>query len=262
MPNLKSVGVLLREGTEHSALAQVRPLFERAGITLHMLNDHLPQQPLDMVIAMGGDGTVLKALDLMPGCPVLAINFGTVGFLTAGDRGEMEGLVARLLKGDYLVSERLLLRCEHPGGTAHVVNEIVLRSSWRMINVDVDVNGARIRAIRGDGVIVGTPTGSTGYLLSTGAPIVMPDVQCFVLDGINEYNFTSRPVIVAPDSRIHLTLQALLPNQRTELFVDGNLAGELKSGERITLERSSRRAQLIFFDQHYFFRNLSSRLGW
>jgi NAD+ kinase len=193
---------------------------------------------------------------------VLAINFGTVGFLTAGDRTELATLVGRLLKGDYLVSERLLLRCDLPGVTTHVVNEIVLRSTWRMIQVDVDVNGARIRTIRGDGVIVGTPTGSTGYLLSAGAPIVMPDVQCFVLDGINEYNFTSRAVIVGPSSNIRLHVPSVLPGQRVEALADGNLVGELLAGQDLTLRCSERRAQLIFFDEHYFFHNLSSRLGW
>jgi NAD+ kinase len=262
MPQLKAVGVLLRDGTDPAALTAVQPLFDRAGIRVHMLNQGLPKTPLDVVIAMGGDGTVLKALDLMPDCPVLAINFGTVGFLTAGDRTELAALVGRLLKGDYLISERLLLRCDFPGGTTHVVNEIVLKSTWRMIQVEVDVNGARIRTIRGDGVIVGTPTGSTGYLLSAGAPIVMPDVQCFVLDGINEYNFTSRAVIVAPTSHIRLHVPNLLPGQRVEMIADGNLVGELLPGQDLMLKCSERRAQLIFFDAHYFFHNLSSRLGW
>jgi NAD+ kinase len=262
MPQLKTVGVLLKDGTDPAALGEVKPLFDQAGIAVHLLNHKLPDSHLDVVIAMGGDGTVLKALDLMPGCPVLAINFGTVGFLTAGDRTELSTLVGRLLKGDYLISERLLLRCQHPGGVTHVVNEIVLRSSWRMMQVDVDVNGARIRTIRGDGVIVGTPTGSTGYLLSAGAPIVMPDVQCFVLDGINEYNFTSRAVILPPDCRIRLRVDTLLPDQRAELMADGNLVGELQAGQDLLLTCSERRAQLIFFDEHYFFRNLQSRLRW
>jgi NAD+ kinase len=264
MLRLKTVGVLLRDGTDPAALEEVRPLFDRQGIAVRVLDSvgGGAGGALDLVIAMGGDGTVLKALDLMPGCPVLAINFGTVGFLTAGDRTELAALVERLLRGEYIVSERLLLRCEYPGGVTHVVNEIVLRSTWRMMQVDVDVNGARIRTIRGDGVIVGTPTGSTGYLLSAGAPIVMPDVQCFVLDGINEYNFTSRAVILAPDSLIRLRVGSLLPGQRAEFMADGNLVGDLQPGQDLLLTRSDRRAQLIFFDEHYFFHNLQSRLRW
>jgi NAD+ kinase len=262
MGPIQVLGILMRDTTQAYPLAQLEALLGRHGIRVHILNDGLPVEQLDVVIAMGGDGTVLRALDLMPGCPVLAINFGTVGFLTAGESSELESLVARLLARDYLVSERLLLRCRHPWGTSHVVNEVVLRSSWRLMNVDVYVNDAKIRTIRGDGLILGTPTGSTGYLLSTGAPLVMPDVNCFILDGINEYNFTSRALILSPESRIRLHIPQLLEKQRAELFIDGNPVGELTPGQELHLDRSERRVQLIFFEKNYFFHNLSSRLSW
>jgi NAD+ kinase len=262
MIELKALGVLLRRGDQTYPLELLHALLARAGVRMHILDDHPPQEPLDLVIAMGGDGTVLKALDMMPGCPVLAINYGTVGFLTAGSRDDLELLVRRLIERQYIVSERLLLRCEHPGGTTHVVNEIVLRSSWRLMNVEVSVNGGKIRNIRGDGVIVGTPTGSTGYLLSTGAPLVMPDVECFILDGLNEYNFTSRTLILSPQSHIHLLVTNVFPGEHAHLYIDGNPVGPVPLGEEIRLQRSDRRAQLLFFDEHYFFRNLSSRLGW
>jgi len=262
MIHLKALGVLLREGGQPYPLDLLRTMLGQAGIRIHMLDDGRPPEPLDLVIAMGGDGTVLKALDMMPGCPVLAINFGTVGFLTAGGREELEQLLQRLIARQYIISERLLLRCDYPGGMAHVVNEIVLRSSWRLMNVEVSVNGGKIRNIRGDGMIVGTPTGSTGYLLSTGAPLVMPDVECFILDGLNEYNFTSRALILSPQSRIRLVVGPLLPDQTCNLYIDGNPICSVPAGQEIRLQRSDRRAQLLFFDEHYFFRNLSSRLGW
>lgn len=262
MIQLKALGVLLRDGGQGYPVDVLRTLVGKAGIRMHLLGDGPPPEPLDLVIAMGGDGTVLKALDLMPGCPVLAINFGTIGFLTAGGRDELEHLVQRLINREYLISERLLLRCDHPGGTTHVVNEVVLRSTWRLMNVEVSVNGGKIRNIRGDGVIVGTPTGSTGYLLSTGAPLVMPDVECFILDGLNEYNFTSRALILSPHSRIRLHVTSVFAGESARLYIDGNPVGTVATGQEIRLQRSDRSAQLLFFDDHYFFRNLSSRLGW
>jgi NAD+ kinase len=262
MIQLKALGVLLRIGGQAYPVDLLRSLLGRAGIRMHILGDQPPPEPLDLIIAMGGDGTVLKALDMMPGCPVLAINFGTVGFLTAGSRDDLEQLVQRLIEHRYIISERLLLRCDHPGGTTHVVNEIVLRSSWRLMNVEVSVNGGKIRNIRGDGVIVGTPTGTTGYLLSTGAPLVMPDVECFILDGLNEYNFTSRALILSPHSRIRLLVTNVFSGEEVRLYVDGNPVCPVPLGQEIRLERSDRRAQLLFFDEHYFFRNLSSRLHW
>ncbi len=262
MLELKAVGVLLRDPKQPFPLDFLQQVFGKVGSTVHVLNEGLPEQPLDLIIAMGGDGTVLQALDLQPDCPVLAINYGTVGFLTAGDRNELEQLVERLIRDDYIISERIQLRCEYEGGTTNVINEVVLRSLWRMVDVDVFVNDAKIRTIRGDGVIVGTPTGSTGYLLSTGAPIVMPDVNCFVLDGINEYNFSSRALILPPDTHIRLHLVSGSPEQEVYMYIDGNKVKSVGPGEEIHLSRSERTARLIFFDENYFFHNLSSRLSW
>jgi len=262
MPSLKSIGVLVRDGAQPYPLERLAALFARVGARMHLLEDGAPGEPLDLIIAMGGDGTVLRALDEYPGHPVLAINYGTVGFLTAGDRSELEKILNQVLSGDYVLSERLILRCDFDGQTAHAVNEVLIRSTLRMIQVEVYVNDAPIRAIRGDGVIVGTPTGSTGYLLSTGAPLVMPDVNCFILDGINEYNFSSRALILAPESTIRLNLPGLEPNQEAHLIVDGKFQGRLSAGAGVRLSRSDRRAQLIFLDRNYFFHNLASRLRW
>lgn len=258
----KSVGILVRDSYQPFPLDALRTLFQGVGARLYLLNQEKPAQNLDLVMAMGGDGTVLKALHMHPEAPVLPVNFGTVGFLTAGDRDDLEALVMRLLKGDFFISQRMLLHCEFSGDSTHVINEIVLRSSSHMINVEVFVNGARIRTIRGDGVIVGTPTGSTGYLLSTGAPIVMPDVNCFILDGLNEYNFSSRAIILSPESQIRLRLGSMLPKQRAFLLQDGNQIHELRAGEEILLARSETKARMIFFEPDYFFHNLASRLSW
>lgn len=260
--DIRRVGVLMRDTLQEYPLDILRERFRGPDSRIYILNDGLPEEQLDLIIAMGGDGTVLKALDMLPNCPVLAVNYGTVGFLTAGDRDDLERLLDRLLAGDYVLSERILLRCDHPGGSAHVINEVVVRSSWRMINVEVAVNDCKIRTIRGDGVIVGTPTGTTGYLLSTQAPLVMPDAQCFVLDGINEYNFTSRAVILPASMHIHLRLEHVPEGQQAFLYIDGRPVREMAQQDEVFMRLSERRAQLIFFDEHYFFHNLSSRLSW
>ena len=262
MLNIKKVGVLLRDDAQDYPLDKLRTSFEKIGASVVVLNHAPVSGELDLVVAMGGDGTVLHALDMHPGCPVLAINYGTVGFLTAGDRDDLDHLLEQVVEGKYTISDRILLRCEHQNNVTVAVNEVILRTSGRMIQVDVFVNDVKVRTIRGDGVILGTPTGSTAYLLSTGAPIVMPDVDCFVLDGINEYNFTSRALIVSPESSIRLHLHPLLPEQEVYLQVDGKTVANLASGDRVALSRADRRARLIFFEEDYFFHNLSSRLNW
>ena len=104
MIELKSVGILLRDPNENQPLDYLKKVFKKVGSKLHLLNHVLPGEKLDLIIALGGDGTVLKALDLNPDCPVLAVNFGSVGFLTAGDRTELESMVSRLLSGDFRIS--------------------------------------------------------------------------------------------------------------------------------------------------------------
>jgi len=262
MLEIKKVGILLRDDIQTYPLEKITEVFYRIGATVQVLNHSPVPGDLDLVVAMGGDGTVLQALDMLPDCPVLAINYGTVGFLTAGDRDDLDHLLERLENGQYIISDRILLQCRYKEQGVLAVNEVILRTTGRMIQVDVFINDVKVRTIRGDGVIMGTPTGSTAYLLSTGAPIVMPDTDCFVLDGLNEYNYTSRAMIISPNSNVRLHLQPLQEGQEAHISADGKHFGTVESGGEITLCRSERRAQLIFFEENYFFHNLSSRLSW
>ncbi len=262
MIDLRRVGVLVRDDDQDFPLEEVGNLFERHGIELVALGDPPIPADLDLVVAMGGDGTVLRSLDLCPESPVLAINYGTVGFLTAGDRTELDQILSRLVAGDYLVSERLVLQCRHPAGQLRAVNEVMVRTSNRLVSVDVYVDGTKIRTICADGVVVGTPTGSTGFLLSAGAPIVMPEVRCLVLDGINEYNFTSRSLILTPESKIRLVITPETKEPSVLLTSDGRPMGDLTPGDELHIEQADTRARLIYFEKSYFYHNLTSKLSW
>jgi NAD+ kinase len=258
---LTHIGVLLRDGSV--PLDEIAALFDKRGIGLSRLDDGQPvPDGLDLVMAMGGDGTVLRALDLCPDTPVLAINYGTVGFLTAGDRADLASILQRLVDGDYILSERLCLEGRHPGGRVRAVNEVMVRSSNRLVFVDVFVDGTKIRTISGDGVVVGTPTGSTGFLLSAGAPIVMPEVRCLVLDGINEYNFTSRSLILTPESHIRLSISRETREPEVLLTADGRRLTALQPGDDVEIVSSKRTARLVYFEPGYFFHNLTSKLSW
>ena len=261
--NLNHIGVLLRDEQQPFPLPDIRQLFDGHGIALTVIEDGgtLPED-LDLVMAMGGDGTVLRALDLCPETPVLAINYGTVGFLTAGDRDDLAAILQRLVAGDYILSERLCLECRHPGGVVRAVNEVMVRSSNRLVFVDVFVDDTKIRTICGDGVVLGTPTGSTGFLLSAGAPIVMPEVRCLILDGINEYNFSSRSLIVTPEARIRLSISRETREPEVILTADGRRITTLRPGVDLEVASSSRTARLVYFEPSYFFHNLTSKLSW
>jgi NAD+ kinase len=260
---LKKIGALLRDEEQPFPVTEVRDLLDHHQIELSVLQDGAPPpEDLDLVMAMGGDGTVLRALDLCPDTPVLAINYGTVGFLTAGDRADLEQILGRLVAGDYILSERLALDCRYPGGEVRAVNEVMVRSSNRMVFIDVFVDDTKIRTISGDGVVLGTPTGSTGFLLSAGAPIVMPEVRCLVLDGINEYNFSSRSLILTPEARVRLHVSPETREPQVILTADGRRMGELTPGDDLNIASSGRTARLVYFEPSYFFHNLTSKLSW
>jgi NAD+ kinase len=233
--DLGNVGVLLSDSIQQEEIGlQICKILNENDIQAHLLRwDSDAPIPLDMLITVGGDGTVLYALSHFPNCPVLAINFGNVGFLTASNREDLGTALQQVLSG-----------------------------TTRMLTVDLSINQKDIRRIRGDGVIVGTATGSTAYLMAAGSPIVMPELRCMIITGLNEYDFRSRPLVVTHDSLV--CLEVSKETRETDIFLaaDGGEKIPLKLGDEIIIRESDRQAKLIFTDPNYFFHNLSSRLSW
>jgi len=260
MLDLKRIGVFTRDEEIRPRLTGLERLFGRAGIEL--VYDGVPTPgELDLVISLGGDGTVLRALRTHPGVPVLAVNFGNVGFLTQCDEDALDRVLVRLLSDDYQVEERLTLHVEHRGETHHCINEVVLKSATSMVVVGMSINDRLVHTPRGDGVIVGTPTGSTAYLLSTGAPLVTPDVDCILLRPLNEYSFSSRTIILPGSAVVRLEVQSGREDD-IGISIDGRDRLEVEPGDVITARRSDTPARLVYFEDDYFFRNLKERLGW
>jgi NAD+ kinase len=261
MLSLARIGVYRRDADPADRLRHLRRLFDRAKIEVCDANVD-DTEGFDLILALGGDGTVLRALLEYPATPVLAVNFGTVGFLTASDRDEMDKVVVRLLSDDYFIEERLTLTITRRGESHRCVNEVVIKGTTRMVSVGLRINDRDVHSIRGDGVIVGTPTGSTGYLMSAGAPIVTPEVDCIIVNPLNEYSFSSRAVVVSGSSRVDLDIEEAHEGTDTMMVIDGRDPIPVVQGERITVERSAEPARLVFFDGDYFFRNLKGRLRW
>lgn len=262
MLDLRRIGIFTRDAVQDYRLNGMRRLFNRAHIEVVELDHGPAPEPLDLVMALGGDGTVLRALAAHPGVPVLAVNFGTLGFLTASDREDLDKVIVRLLSDDYFIEERLTLEVVHQGRSLRCINEVVVKCMTHMIQVAVSVGGAATHSPRGDGVIVGTPTGSTAYLLSTGAPVVTPEVDCIILKPLNEYSLSSRSLILPGSAELTLRVETERRQQEVLLVIDGKRQGEVAHGDVIEVRRSSVPARLVYFDRDYFFRNLRSRLNW
>ncbi len=260
MLDLKRIGLFTRDEEQDYRVDAMARLFERAGIEL-VKQAEAGDPNLDLVMSLGGDGTVLRALGAHPGVPILAVNFGNIGFLTQCDRDDLERVLVRLLSDDYHVGERLTLEVEHRGVRSYCINELVLKGATTMVSVGIRINGRLVHTPRGDGVIVGTPTGSTAYLLSTGAPIVTPDVDCIVLKPLNEYSFSSRSIILPGSAEVLLRVEQGREGDMG-ISIDGGERQPVSIGDEITVGRGEIPARLVYFQDDYFFRNLKERLRW
>lgn len=261
MLELRRIGLYTRDDEQDYRLGSMEKLFRRAGIEFVTDTSATANQQFDLVIALGGDGTVLRALAAHPEAPVLAVNFGQVGFLTQSDRDELDKVLVRLLSDDYFIEERLTLQVTIGDRSYRCINEVVVKSSLHMVEVACSVNDRKVHNPRGDGVIVGTPTGSTAYLMSTGAPLVVPDVDCIILKPLNEYSFSSRSIILSGSARIRLTITSAREGD-VAAAIDGRVQLPLKAGDTLEIARSPRPARLVCFEADYFFRNLRERLRW
>lgn len=222
---------------------------------------------VDLVLALGGDGTVLRAVSAYPEAPTLAVNYGRVGFLTQCDREDLELVVSRVLAQNYFIEKRLAMEIIHQGhdgeslGTWRCINEVVFKGIIHMNELTLNIDGHYIHTARGDGLIVGTPTGSTAYLMSTGAPLVTPGVSCIIANPLNEYRFSSRAIILPGEAELSVTVDHCRPKDLM-MIIDGDYPLIINEKDTVTIKRASTPTLLVAFEPQYFFRNLKERLNW
>jgi NAD+ kinase len=220
---------------------------------------------LDLVISLGGDGTMLRAAAAAyeAEAPVVGINLGKKGFLTAMEEDHMLTGLEDVFSGRYLLQERMMLECsfEKEGSQEvhHALNEVVVgkRELQWMIRLEVDINGRYFHYYAGDGVIFATPTGSTAYSLSSGGPIVDPMLECIILTPICSHSLMDRSVIISPESRIEIVVQRekVLPS----LSLDGREEIGLPHGGRVLVRRAERRLKMIKREDYSFYNLLRDK---
>ncbi len=251
----------------------------------------LDADPIDLLIALGGDGTLLRAGRSVAGrdIPVLGVNLGHLGFLTALPQAEFEEHLALVLNGDYVLDRRYTLeaRIVHPdasrGEPMFAWNDFVIhkRGGARVTRLDLRVqeraartNGAdgpnggaegdgawqEMGSFSADGLIVATPTGSTAYSLSAGGPIVVPSVDCLIVTPICPHTLAMRPLVIPGTQRV-----AISPIERTKDLVvtaDGQVANDFETGAEIHIGRSEIQIPLVRFAGQNFFGTLRRKLNW
>lgn len=221
------------------------------------------------MIVLGGDGTLLSAARAIGGgeTPILAVNLGGLGFLTAITTDEVYPQLERALNGDFRIERRRMLHSELRRDGAcldsfDALNDVVLTKFQiaRMIDLEVQIDGHFVCVYRADGLIVATPTGSTAYSLSAGGPIVFPSVPSVLITPICPHTLTNRPVVMNEESVIKIV--NLSEDDSTYLTIDGQVGQLLKRGDLVCCSRSPHATNLIQPPTMQFFDVLREKLKW
>ena len=225
----------------------------------------------DLVVVLGGDGTLIHAAHLLAGrpAPILGINMGSLGFMTEVPQSEMYPALEQVLAGKSTVSPRMKLRVHlHRGGTsgapeldAEVLNDAVISKGAfsPMAELDTSYGESYLTTYKADGVIIATPTGSTAYSLAANGPIVYPTMRGVIINPICPHMLTQRPLVVPDDRSINVVL---LNDAKVYLSLDGQLGVELFRGDRVQVKSSPNRVLLVQNPSFHFFGILRAKLRW
>jgi NAD+ kinase len=217
----------------------------------------------DVVVVVGGDGTMLSiARQVAPfNLPLIGINQGRLGFLTDIPLADMEATIGAILDGRFVEERRTLLDTEVNGDRGVALNDVVVNrgSGGSMIEVRVEIDGRFVYAMRADGLIIATPTGSTAYALSSGGPIIAPDVPAFALVPVAPHALTHRPVAVHDSAVIAVTVQR---GKDASVHCDGQTRFPLGEGDTVTIRRAASSARFLHPEGHDYFAMLRSKLHW
>lgn len=223
----------------------------------------------DMVLVLGGDGTMLSAARLVEerSVPILGVNMGGLGFLTEASLDQLYPSLERVFANDFVLDERLMLCARlhrHGEHVAHatVLNDVVVSKGTlaRMIETRIAIEGQFVTNLRGDGLIVSTPTGSTAYSLSAGGPIMTPGVRSLILTPICPHTLTHRPLLVPSEVTIEVTLTG--KDEGAMVTFDGQVGVAMTQGDTVAIKASEHRTQLIRFPDRTYYEVLRRKLKW
>jgi NAD+ kinase len=277
---MKKIGVITKSKRPHAEDVFERLIRKADELQWALFTDeasarHLPSaeviefdqfaSTVDVLLAMGGDGTVLFCAKLLDGAdvPILGINLGSLGFLTGVSENNLESALDALEAGGCNSEQRAVAECRTPSGkTFRVLNDAVIGfgGSSRIVTLDLSINGEPASSYSCDGLIVCTPTGSTGHSLSSGGPILQPGCAAFGISVICPHTLSNRPLVIPDSGTIEVTVQ----NTRKTLLlsIDGQDTEELSTGGTIRITRSEKPVHFLYPPEYSYFSVLRQKLHW
>ena len=223
--------------------------------------------PLDVIITLGGDGTLLyyrKKYESMPNVAFTAINLGGLGFMADVQVNEIETYIQDLLAGKYQIEERIILAgTMGEGKCLHAANDFVFHrgSISSMILLKVTINEDHFNTFQADGLIISTPTGSSAYSLACGGPLMHPKLKAYVLTTISGHTLTNRPFVILEDSQIKV--EYISENDKPiDVTVDGIDTFQIRAGDVVHLRSAKKTFRFIHYNRHNFYKTVREKLNW
>lgn len=223
----------------------------------------------DLLVSFGGDGTILRALTFIRelGIPIVGVNTGRLGFLSTFRKEEVRKLVQEFLQGNYIIRERSLVEVHSDydipefGDMRFALNEVAIsrKDTTSMITVETYLNDEYLTSYWADGLIVATPTGSTGYSLSCGGPVIVPGVQALAITPIAPHNLNARPLVISDDTVIRMKVSGREDHHLVSL--DSRIA-TLENGREIVVKKAGFRAKMIEYTSESFLKTIRNKLLW
>ena len=242
--DVKRAALVVHDGKPEAVVLQreLTAYFEGRGVSV--------SDDADLVVSLGGDGTMLRAARLAYACdaPLLGVNLGHLGYLSEVDPSQARDALDRIFGGDFAIEERMMVQAttrDEDGEHSFVgLNEALVERSGthRLVRLGVRIGGESLAAFNADGVIVATPTGSTAYALSAGGPIVSPRAQCLILVPVSAHMIFSRPFVLSADESVEVTIEG---SQVASLSMDGAEGCPVSSSHPVVIARAERPLRLL-----------------
>lgn len=280
---MKNIGIISKTGQPEPVeiLQELLPWLKQKGCASYVDSETAAvlktegtprtQIPLlsDIIVVLGGDGTMLSAARLVgeKGVPILGVNIGGLGFLTAVHRDDIYQVLDQVLTGECSVEERIMLKAcviRHSECIADyiVVNDVVVNKGAlaRIIDLETYINHNFVATFKADGLIISTPTGSTAYALSAGGPILYPTLQSIILAPICPHTLTNRPIVLPDDVLVEIVLKSR--NEDVFLTIDGQVGFSLRQSDTVEVRKSEFKARFFVPCERDYYHILRTKLKW
>jgi NAD+ kinase len=261
--NERGIKLITEPSIEHDSVEQ------DIGCTIPTASRDEMAEQVDLIIVLGGDGTMLSAARMInhKEVPVLGVNFGRLGYLAEFRDEEIVPALEMIFTGDYRVDKRVMLdveimRGDEQIGTGRVLNDVVINKAAlaRIIEIEARFDGLYVNLFRADGLIVSTPTGSTAYNLSAGGPIVYPSMNAVVVTPICPFTMSNRPIVVPDEATIELNLRT--DDEEAIVTLDGQTGFPLQTEDRVLIRKSKTTFNIVQPTNRNYFDVLRDKLKW